>query len=329
MSIKALVIDSILQSQRVKYFTTNKSHLRIRCPYCNDSIKKDSSAHLYISIEKEDIFPFFCQRCNHSGYVNKKFLNTIGIDNEGINISLSRSNKRIAEDNPRLFKKQVSFPKLSLTEALKTSIDYMRIRFNVQIGGRELTDNFKFILDVNKFLDENNFQRNEDYTDFIGFLSYDNTHLNLRNKYDGKYRYKILKILESESASKIYIKPDKINIQKHCRVFITEGVLDLFGLYEYLKYNNVNLENSLFIAVNGKGYKFIDDVLIGSGVLNCEFFYALDNDVPDSFIKEILLNTKLMKRRKYTIIRNSLPDEKDFGVPKEYIRIKNLNKIKG
>lgn len=327
MHIRQLITDIIFQTQRIRYFTSGKTHLRIRCPYCNDSIKKSHSAHLYIKMSDNDTFPYYCQRCNHSGYVNKKFLSMIGIENEGLNIVLSKANSKIAEKNPKLFKRKVNYPKPQVTDALVTSVNYMRQRFNIQIKATELQDSFKFITDINAFLDCNNIYRDEDFSDFIGFLSYDNTHLNLRNKYDGVIRYRILKIMEEESASKIYIKPSNLNVMEHCRVFITEGALDLFGLYNYLISKEVNLDNTLFIAVNGKGYKFIDNVLIEKGIFNCDFVYCLDNDVHDSFIKEIILNTYLMKRRPFTIIRNSFTGEKDFGVEKEKIHIKNLKAL--
>jgi hypothetical protein len=115
---------------------------------------------------------------------------------------------------------------------------------------------------------------------------------------------------------------------QHSRVFITEGVLDLFGVYHYLKSTDSIKDNDIFIAVNGKGYKFVDSLLIQRGILNVSFIFALDNnDMKDSEMKEIVKQTHLMKRRKFVIIRNNYTGEKDFGVPLDNIYINNLSEV--
>lgn len=329
MSLKQVVIDSIFQNQRVKYYTSKRDELRIRCPYCNDSIKKHTSAHLYIKIDTgDDSLPFYCQRCNHSGYVNKKFLNNLNIYNDALNLIVHKANKKIRENNPHLFKRSLKFPSMVVTNSLIQSVNYLRKRFDMpNLKGSYLENDFKMVLDVNSFLDFNKLDNVEgDFSGFVGFLSYDNTHLNLRNVLNDYPRYKIQKIIDAESTSKVYIKPTTVDIMQHSRVFITEGVLDLFGLYHYLKENDSLKENDIFIAVNGKGYKFVDSLLIQRGILNVSFIFALDNnDMKDSEMKEIVKQTHLMKRRKFMIIRNNHIDEKDFGVPLNRIYINNLS----
>lgn len=46
------------------YQNTNRSEIRVRCPYCGDSVKNPMDAHFYISMTPP--FMYHCFKCEES-----------------------------------------------------------------------------------------------------------------------------------------------------------------------------------------------------------------------------------------------------------------------
>ncbi len=67
----------------------------IRCFFCGDSTKSGRHAHLYISLNSEYGFPYYCQKCLSSGLVNKNFLRDHGIADYNLSMQIENDNKKL------------------------------------------------------------------------------------------------------------------------------------------------------------------------------------------------------------------------------------------
>ena len=79
-------------ANKVAYFNANHTELSVRCPYCGDSMKDRTHAHLYINVNPP--YSFYCQRCESSGILNDGSLEDIGVFDDELSLAFHKSIKK-------------------------------------------------------------------------------------------------------------------------------------------------------------------------------------------------------------------------------------------
>jgi hypothetical protein len=326
--------DLLLKTKRPSYQTTNKKEVRVRCPYCGDSRKDPSHAHLYI--EMRPPFKFYCQRCSTAGVLNTDTLRDLEIYNTDLSVNIVNANKTIKKAGGAKFKIQKYKPKLEdeANEFTPGIIQYFNNRFGSNYSNEEIVDKFKAITNADKFFGVNNFRvpvNNGgyplyDFNNSIGFLSSDGSHVIFRDITNQQMkRYYNLNLFNEDfsTSNKLYNIKAGIDLMKdEITLVITEGIFDIIGVYEAF-YKNMKTDNDhIFAAAAGKGYNAVISHYIRMGFLNLKVIIYSDSDVNIEFFKNLKMSSPYLKNSRLTIFYNNL--EKDFGVPKERIRLRKV-----
>jgi hypothetical protein len=334
--LKSLLISSIKKHIKPSYFNGAKTELSIRCPYCGDSIKSTRSAHLYIELNNDVCFNYYCQRCNTTGIVNENFLKDIKLYNDELSVGLFDLNKNIKyhkktkTSSVTFAKKDLTFPKLTGTEGELEKLNYFNDRLGITCKANKAANMFRVILSFEKFLDHNEIdvltctEEKAYLLDkyCVGFLSYDQTNIVFRSLDEKKtnFRYYIYNIFgDYEDSKRFYtIKATLDILQPQLNVVVTEGIFDIIGVYNHI-YNGI-ADNTLFIAVNGVGYNLIFQHLARLGFLNMNITIYSDDDVDKSFYVRMKEFNPVISNNRIKIVYNKI--RKDFGVKKEEIQTK-------
>lgn len=316
-----------------------------RCPFCGDS-KHANSAHFYIKVpqEESEAMLYNCFKCGAKGKFNANTMQALGMNtNDPIASEIYKNNKKsrkITKNN--IIRYNISYNKISMCSLSEMKINYINKRLGLNLGYQDML-NLKIVLNLGDILEEN--QINE-YTrhinvvkqldeHFLGFLSFDNSVINMRNLETGKVhenidkRYVNYKIFNNQDAIKYYMIPTVIDLlsTEPIKIHIAEGPFDILGIF----FNVCNgvLKNSIYIDISGNSYynlvKFITTTL---GIINAEYHIYFDNDVDDKTINH---TTYILKQLPISIyyhwnkyinkIENGIRQyEKDYGVPKEKIK---------
>ena len=327
----------------------NGRELLGRCGFCGDSANI-SSAHLYIGPLKDDtrVLNYHCKKCGSTGILDANALRELGVyDYEVVSMVTTYNNTIL--NNPSYASRVNTYKgisKVSNTIALNDNITQAKLNYiNKRLGTfltlKEAMSN-KIVFNLKVFLEENSITtltRDPNIVDqlstyFIGFLSYDNSYLNMRRlckdgivyeTIDKRYvNYNLYNKIDN--SMRYYVLPTMIDITstEPVHVYITEGPFDILSL----KYNVNDWVNSIFISVGGKSYlvgvKFVIQQL---GLINTVIHLCPDGDVDDylmynisRYIEPFNLNTNMM--------RNVHTGEKDFGValPHIEVRVTTLNR---
>lgn len=325
--------NAIMQNKKPSYLTTNRKELRVRCPYCGDSSKNLSAAHLYIAMMPP--FKFHCFKCETSGVLNQHVLNDLGIYVNDLPLSILNANKVLKKSGgstPIKFKKQnLKYPELN--DGLATQ-NYFNNRYGVNLSSSYITNKFKAILDAEAFFTANNLHINMGQFDFknsIGFVSSDTSHAVFRDITGlQQKRYSNLNLFQDDAGSKIYNISSDINLtEKKVKLVITEGIFDIIGVYLHFYKDTEEEQNTIFAAACGKGYNAVISHFARMGFLDLEVIIYSDGDVDLYKFKEIKKNSIYIKNSKLTIFYNDLYDPttgsgKDFGIPKDCIKLRKV-----
>lgn len=322
MTIAEKLVKELRSKNKKVLLPSSGTELRTRCPYCGDSRKNSTSAHMYVSLLPP--FMFHCFRCETSGVLNSKVLNDFDLNDPTLQLDILESNKNYRTKAGR--KTRVSSNiKNNICDysAAKRGIEYLNARFGGKYTFKDieyLKNTYKVILDPLTFLKENNVKTDKlifNFNESIGFISQDKTYAIFRNisKQPSKMRYINVPLLGIDSVSKMYILGNKINVLNEKSHFIlTEGIFDIIGVYEqFYKNNTNNEENYIFVASCGKSYRSSIDTLIRLGFLDFDVTIYSDNDVDLTFYKDLKYNSSYLKTQNITIYYNKL--SKDFGNP--------------
>ena len=334
------------------YYKQSGAELITRCPFCGDS-ENYHKGHFYIRINPDDNYKivYHCFKCESSGILDKDTLSLLGIDDVGSGSDLETLNKTsdkmdtkgLYENEKKVYK---SFP-FTIPDGItkhENKIAYVEERLKHSFSIEEL-EGMKIVPSIYDFLHHNNITQVtfdiefmnllEKY--FVGFLSYGNAYLLLRNITNQTFgsvpnwvKYPITK--DSKDMTCFYSTGATIDIfsEDSLTINLSEGVFDavsvafLLGGYDY---NNMN------IAVTGKYYTqvllhLLDLGFVGDNViLN---IYA-DNDVqfnkkaknpttPEYFRRVLSKYSHLYKEVNlyYNLI------QKDFGVPRDEMKIQKI-----
>lgn len=306
--------------------------INCRCMYCSDS-KNPRTGHFYISIPKGDEpSKFNCFKCSSHGWVTTQKLIDWGIYDPEIAMDLNSHNKKVMK-SPN-YMRDMGYGSFnikydSITDDILTryKLDYINKRLGTSLTYEDCIRE-KIVLNIKDVLRRNPIKlTRSEYiiecmdSSFIGFLSYDNAKLNLRNLEINELpksissRYVNYNVMEKEdSTQSFYCIPNSVDLSNPdpIKVHIAEGPFDILSIYHNLRKDSYQ---SLYISVTGKGYKgIIRFCLMTLGLINVEFHIYPDMDIDNYVMDDIAELLKPYQKPVY-IHRNVFPKEKDFGVP--------------
>ena len=346
----------MLNKERLKYFLLNHfpvahtasggKEVVIRCPFCGDSQKDKRDAHFYIGLQTDKDTDFYqvapkyhCFLCNKSGTLSGDVLLELTRFNVGDDDDLIQDLNILAYSNKRKSKYSVNKTKVANLSTIgcfgntnndMNKLNYLNRRLGLKLTVDEALNN-KIVFDLNYFLYYNGISERtlpDDVVDaissyFIGFLSLDNSYVNLRNCSNMQMKFKAIRksyvnynIFDNDDDHiQFYCLPSRIDTKgvDPIHIHVAEGPFDILSVSYNLNANN--RYNNVYLSVGGKAYytgikTIIKQLHIGP---NMVIDLYPDNDVPDSDIYRMI--------RKFTIInipiyihRNTFGDEKDFGV---------------
>ncbi len=90
------VIRARLLKLKPSYQSTNRSEVRVRCPFCGDSVKNPMDAHFYIAMTPP--FKYHCFKCEEGGALNDRVLRELEIYDSDIRLAVINSNKNIKQN---------------------------------------------------------------------------------------------------------------------------------------------------------------------------------------------------------------------------------------
>ena len=316
---------------------SNKSEIAVRCPFCGDSIKSASSTHLYIKLNVQDGEPhtYYCQRCRAKGIVTSELLKMLKIYNSELNvnlgINLKNANKKGNKIVYTVSKANLKLPEYEPDKLSLFKLNYINNRLGINLKLEDL-NKFKIFLHLYDLLEYNNI----DYltckdgmgdtldNNFMGFISYDNNYLIMRNLSKKKlsnmryYNYNVYN--NYNNTKRFYIIPNKVNYMKdELNIHICEGIFDILGIYHHLV-NDEQRKNDLFAAVCGTGYNNVIHEIAKLGFINMNITVYSDADQNIKMYKNLKKEFPFLTDKKITVIYNTIG--KDFGVKKEEIKIK-------
>lgn len=335
--ISQQLYDTLKNNVKPCYLNNSGTEISIRCPYCGDSIKSENSAHLYI---KTDVpFFYFCQRCNTSGIVTPDFLKDIKVYDTSLATEIYNVNKTMKYNKSKKSKHSefankdgIFIPPAAGTKLELKKLNYINNRLGTNISLEEAVDKFRMILNFKEFILYNDIDEFTESTEMVaklhktalGFLSYDQSNIVFRSflsKEESGYRYHNYNVLGNyEDSKRFYTIQSKIDIfQTELNVVATEGIIDIIGVYNHF-YKDKDNSNTLFVAINGKGYNLVFNYLARLGFLKMNISIFSDSDVDISFYKYIKSQNDILSNQKIKIYYNKIG--KDYGVKKEQIDLK-------
>lgn len=322
------VKNFIIANKKPAYFTTNKKELRVRCPYCGDSRKDPTHAHLYIQMKPP--FKFYCQKCNTGGVLNSKTMRDFQLYDTEIAVSLSQMSKHLTETrgySSTSFRKREY--KMEAVDS-KQSFDccqYFNSRFNTNFSNQYIVERFKAVTDIDSFVINNSLNLNfvqYDLRNSIGFMSADNSHIVFRDISGFQpRRYFNLSLVPDDDfeINKFYALKTSVDIlQPEINLVLTEGIFDIIGVFNH--FYGENTENTIFAAACGKGYNSVISNFIHKGFLNMNITIYSDADVNVDFYRNLKLQSPYLKKTPIIIFYNT--KEKDFGIPKDRISLRKI-----
>ena len=279
--------ETLKKRLKVCKLTTAKDELNIRCPFCLDSVKDPFKGHMYI--ENNPPFRYYCQRCNASGRVNKKYLSLLDIEDRlGIKIN--------DED-------------ISRYKIVYNLNEFLNINKLTSILNKN-AKNFYFMKNI-ETINKN----------CVGFLSHDKSTIIFRSldKNITGYRYNNFTIFPELDSKKTYMLSNNINLaNKEYNIIITEGIFDIIGVFNHI-YNKQISDNMIFMANAVKSYIVTANLLKKLSILNSDKNIYSDGDVDINFYKELMKKEIYFGCNGINLYYNRIG--KDFGVTKDQIQL--------
>ena len=318
---------------------SGRKEVQTRCRYCAYS-KNPKSGHFYIQVPRNDkeLSYFYCQKCHIKGVVTATKLMEWGIYDSELCLEVSKHNKSASKygnnknylnnDIFRLNNTYISQDRLS-----EAKLGYINKRLGLNLSYQDLLNN-KIVLNLQDVLCTNNITNltrdsrivKELDESFLGFISYDNAFINMRNlrrghvnpNIDKKYiNYNIFD--KYDNTKKYYINPCQFDLYdlEPIKVHIAEGPFDALSI----KYNvRKDFSRSIYVAACGSGYHgMCRDIILNSKIPNLEFHIYPDMDIKQNVMTDLYQYLKPFQFPIY-VHRNVYEGEKDFGVKADHIK---------
>lgn len=330
---------SLADRKLIAKFNSSKTELMIRCPFCGDSRRDKLHTHFYI--QNKSPYKYYCQRCNAKGYLNNVFFNAVEFDDEDTIILVNKQTKAffkntsVTRENLDSLEKilDLKYPKFDLSGIFGKKKSYVEERLKIDLTKKDLLK-YKMINSIvdlvvlnkikNIIAEEKLFEFIENNDDeMVSFLSYDNSHV-ISRFYDGNHdrRYHTLNLMRPHDLGyKIFTIENEINLfEPEIEVVMAEGWFDIVSVYHNF-YKEKDNTKRIFVAVNGKYYNLIPNLINRLGFLNLSLHIYSDAEISPE-IYRYMLNMKRIDG--LTLSYNTFGKEKDFGVSKDKIKIKNI-----
>ena len=296
---RQFLLDNIPEAK----IASGGSEIICPCFNCEIGTHKDHY-HMYVSIPstEDDVSLYHCFKCNNSGMVNAKTLALWNIYDLDFNVSLTNHNNRVMK-NPKNFKYALdgSICRLTYKNITDNKLSQRKLAFiNNRLGTNLTLDDCiknKIVLNISDVFNQNNhiekFTRHENVMKsleqyFLGFISYDNNYINMRNLVCGKgilyekldeMRYVNYNIFnKQENSMKFILLPGEVNIcdPNPIKVHLAEGPFDILSV----KYNlRREFYNNIYCSVTGNGFKGVLRHLITViKLMNIELHLYPDNE---------------------------------------------------
>ena len=320
-----------------------RREVNCRCFYCADS-SNQRKGHFYISVPKEDEPSYFyCQKCHARGIVTNDKLIEWGIFNSQMGIEITKYNSKVLSltknkkfANNAIY--NVRNTHITDDKASRYKLKYINDRLGINLTYMDCIRN-KIVLNLKDLLQENRLEstRHPNIIDqldfnFLGFLSFDNAFINMRNleiqevyeAIDKRYiNYNVFD--KYDNTLKFYVLPNNIDLlnPSKIRLHLAEGPFDILSI----KYNLVgDTDRDIFVSIGGSSYKgCIRHFITNMGLYNLEVHIYRDNDQSMFQMYEIAELLRYFNISTF-IHNNTYPNEKDYGVPKDRI-IDNIIQI--
>lgn len=285
------------------------------CPFCGDS-----KYHMYVMIKTTDDTPvlYNCFKCNSSGIVNKKFLEYYDI--EDIKIPRGTISRRKI-DSP-----EVSETNQSIWVNENDNISSVCEYINRKVGHYPTLPELQYFQFVGNpedyakiYLDESPSVRKRTLFDNRHWFRLTNGNITGRSDDDNNFRLWHKYNSSITKGRGIYNIRIPFDLYKPINVCISEGIMDVIGLYyNYFRNNNI------YLAVLGKDYEYGLQHLINMGIFgdNVNIKIFKDSDVN---LKDIRINSNVEKLfGKIDIYQNLI--DKDYGVLPDKLDIQKIIK---
>ena len=320
---------------------------RTRCPYCGDSQKELNTGHFYmkIIIQNSSVIPVHCFKCNYNGILTTEGLDLMGCTDPDIKNGLTFLNKTgkydkgvsYNEDQYRYFDR-VMPESYRYSEKLKYIDDRLGIDFGIDDYKemKVVTSLYDFLIanDIHKTIGFNKQQRMILERDYVGFLSFGNSHIIFRDITDTHgYSWVKFPIDEDGSKNKVwYGMATELDVftDDEITINMSEGIMDILGVKNHL---GMSKKNTMNIAITGQNYNSIILHLINMGLVggNVTINIFSDNDAMYNDNKNRASTEKFHRRylEKYKPLYKNINlfynmKSKDYGVKKEDIAVKKI-----
>ena len=342
--IRDKLVESIQQNLRPANLNSSKNELMIRCPYCGDSQKSELHTHMYIGLDNEFCFPYYCQKCTSSGIVDRDFLKDINVLDYILMGELEKLNKKNAYNQKNrksvnttydikslMKRKPLIIPEFKGTSREVAKLDYINSRYSFDLEPEQYIQGYKVIFSFKKFVEENELEEIylNDYMlkniirNYIGFLSSDQSYIIFRNidpNCRKNERYYMYNIFNDQTGKRFYTCNSKIDLlTPKIELVMSEGPFDILGIKEY--FYKGNTENKIFTSVNGKGYGLIINHFARLGFLNMDISIYSDADVGIGMYRNLKRSYEMISNNKTKVFYNTL--DKDYGTKINKIKLKS------
>ena len=338
------LVESIKANVHPANLNNSKDELMLRCPYCLDSQKSTLHTHMYIGLDNELCFPYYCQRCTTSGIVDRNFLKDINVldytligEIEKFNKSNStkKKSKKIVDetyDVKSLIKREsLILPSFNGTDRENAKLKYINNRYSFNLEPEQYINDYKIIFSFKSFIEQNEIEDLylNDYMlknlirNYIGFLSSDQSYIIFRNidpNCKKNERYYMYNIFNNPAGKRFYTCQSKINVlTPKIELVLSEGTFDILGIREYFYKDNT--ENKIFASVNGKGYGLVINHFARLGFLNMDISIYSDADVNIGMYHGLKKAYPIIASNSTRVFYNTI--EKDYGTKFEKIKLKS------
>lgn len=281
------------------------------CPYCGDR-----KYHLYVMINLNDDSPikYNCFKCPFGGILNQRTLEMFGFDELTCPKEFKGGGKLNVSSDV-----STKIPKVNVTE--KDNIDKVIDYINERVGViPTLTDLqcFQFIGNPKAYMD--NYLGGDNYSILKDRFWFQMTNGSMIGRYkndnvDPRWlKYKSNRI----RSAGVYKIASPVDISRQINVVIAEGIMDVIGLY----YNYKEIDNCVYIAVLGTGYKKGIDYVLEHGIfgssVNIKIFKDSNYDT-----NKIWIDPNVRRLFKRIDIYENLA-AKDCGVPADQLDIHKI-----
>ena len=337
--LKQSIIEFLYDSGN-KVIKRNNNYYVTKCPFCGDE-SSSGKLHFYIKIVPDDNsgIVYYCFRCIEGGLLNSSILSLMGCDNEKLLSRLDEFNNVCSKGRSTKLENVQKVFSFQIPD-YKPNIKHRYITYRLGVPIDEATyDKLKIVTSIKDFLKLNKLKPRGstsfiDLLDkyYVGFLSYGNSHILLRDITEKqKYRWIKYPIIEESTNNRLfYVMQGQMDVlsTEPININISEGIFDIISVCYQLGHNT---DHDINIAATGKYYDTILNTLISMGLVggNITINIFSDNDL---LIDPTAKNTTTVgffknKLHSYRYLYNKIniyynTYSKDFGVKKENIKIR-------